>query len=103
MSCFCDYPIKVRATSLTVAGGVSTVTLPATVTPMAGFTYDIILSTPIPEGTEGTQISITNGTVTGTLYWCTGNYKRAHNLSSRTVIRAQFFDDPAHFLFIPRR
>lgn len=86
---------------MAVASGVTTITIPGTVTPTAGTIYDIILSTPIPDGTEGTQVEISNGTAS-TLYRYDGNYWRAHDLNSRTIIRAQFFNDPAHYVIIPR-
>ena len=97
------YPIRVRATELAVAGGITTVTVADTVEFAPGTVYDILLATPVPDGTDGTQISITNGTVTGTVMRCNGNYYRAYPLTSRSVLRVQFFDDPAHFQILNPR
>ena len=103
MNCPCEYPQFIRATSLAVAGGVTTITIPASVEIVPGTVYNIILSAPIPSGTDGTQISVTNGTVTGTVMKRNGNYARAYPLTSRSVLNVQFFNDPAHFqLLYPR-
>lgn len=98
----CNYPMKIRATEIAVATGTTTITIPSTVTPAAGVVYDVILSTPIHEGTEGTQLVISNGTIEGTVYKYNGNYARVHDMSSRSVLRVQFFDDPEHFMSLSK-
>ena len=65
MPCSCMYPKRYRASSVVSADGVTTITLPATAEITAGGLYDIGLFTAIPAGTDGTQVIITNGTVTG--------------------------------------
>ena len=91
---------RYRATEIAVADGVTTITLPATATIENGQIIDVLLATAIPDGTDGTQISITNGTVTGNLMNGNGNYLRPYLLTSRTVIRCQYLGDPAHFQII---
>ena len=91
---------RFRAASVTVTGGVSSITLPATAEITNGELIDILLATPIPEGTGETQIEISNGTVTGSLMNGNGNYLRLPCLTSRSVIRCQFLDDPAHFQIV---
>lgn len=99
MDCCPNIP-QYRATTVAVATGVTTITLPATATIESGDVIDILLATAIPDGTDGTQITITNGTVTGNLMNGNGNYLRPYPLTSRTVIRCQFLSDPAHFQII---
>lgn len=96
MTC-CNYVPGLRATGIAVAAGVTTVTVGATPEIIDGGVYDIVLSTAIPDGTDGTQLSITNGTVTGNVMNGNGNYFRPLPLRSRTVLRVQFLADPAHF------
>ena len=101
MACNCKPCIpQIRATTVAVAAGVTTITLPATPEIAAGDVVDILLATAIPDGTDGTQISITNGTVTGNLLNGNGNYLRPYPLTSRTVLRVQYLGDPAHFQII---
>ena len=99
-NCKCNYPQRYRAETITVATGTTTITLPATAEIEAGNVYDILLATVIPAGTDGTNISITNGTQTGAVMRRNGNYYRPIPLTSRTILRVQFFDDPAHFQLI---
>ena len=94
---------RYRAESVAVAGGVTTITLPATAEIANGDIIDVLLATAIPDGTDGTQISVTNGTVTGTVMKSNGNYARANPLTSRSVLLVQFFDDPAHFQILRPR
>lgn len=93
---------RISAESIVVTGtgntAQTTITVPAGVTFAAGAIYDILLSTQIPAGTDGTIVVITNGTDEGELYqFGFGNYARARKLGSRKILRVQFFDDPAHF------
>jgi len=90
---------RFRADSVAVASGTTTITLPSSAEIANGEIIDILLATPIPDGTDGTQISITNGTVTGNLMNGNGNYLRPP-ITSRTVIRCQYLSDPAHFQII---
>lgn len=100
MQSFCNYPTRYRASEIAVAEGVTTITLPATSEILPGGVYDIGLFTAIPDGTDGTQIEITNGTVTANVMKGNGNYFRPLPLLSRTILRVQYFDDPAHFQII---
>lgn len=97
MSCKCNQITRLRASSVAVASGVTTITLPASPSINAGDVFEILLGTPIPDGTDGTQVSITNGTVTGSLMNGNGNYFRPMPLTSRTVFLVQYLADPAHF------
>lgn len=101
MPCNCKPNIpKIRATTVAVAGGITTVTLPAAPEFNAGDVIDILLATAIPDGTDGTQVTVTNGTVTGNLMNGNGNYLRGVPIKSRTVLRVQYLADPAHFQII---
>lgn len=100
MSCCCNFPVRIRATSVTTTGGATTITIPASPVINAGDVLDIQLYTAIPDGTDGTTLSITNGTVTGFVMACNGNYYRPLPLRSRTILRVQYLDDPAHFQLI---
>lgn len=101
MACECKPSIpKIVASSVAVTAGVATVTIPATPAINDGDVVDIILATLVPEGTDGAQISITNGTITASVMNGNGNYLRFFPLTSRTVLRVQYLDDPAHFQII---
>ena len=91
---------RYRAESVEVATGTTTITLPATATIENGQIIDILLATAIPDGTDGTQVEITNGTVTGNLMNGNGNYLRPFPITSRTIIRCQYLNDPSHFQII---
>lgn len=97
MACNCNNVTRYRATEVAVADGVTTITIPATPAINPGDVIEVLLATPIPDGTDGTQITITNGTLTGDLMNGNGNYYRPTPLTSRTVFLVQFLDDPAHF------
>ena len=99
--CCCEPNItKIRATSVAVSGGIATVTVPSTPEINAGDIVDIQLFTSIPDGTDGAQLSITNGTLTASVMNGNGNYLRFYPLTSRTVLRVQFLNDPTHFQII---
>lgn len=101
MGCCCNkYPVRTRASSVAVASGVTTITVPASVEITPGTIYEVLLATPIPSGTDGTQISITNGTTVATVMRCNGNYFRPLSLRSRTVLHVQYLDDPVHFQLV---
>ena len=91
---------RFRADSISVSTGVTTITLPTTAEISDGEVIDILLATSIPDGTDGTQIEITNGTLTGSLLNGNGNYLRLSPLTSRIVIRCQMLNDPLHFQII---
>lgn len=91
---------RFRANSVAVDAGITTITLPATAELSNGEVFDILLATAIPDGTDGTQLEITNGTITGSLFNGNGNYLRMSPLTSRIVIRCQMLDDPLHFQII---
>jgi hypothetical protein len=95
--CECDNVTRFRATSVAVAAGVTTITIPASPVINPGDVIEVLLATPIPAGTDGTQITITNGTITGDLMNGNGNYFRPNPLTSRTVFLVQYLDDPEHF------
>lgn len=100
MTCKCNPNIpRLRASSVAVAAGTTTVTVPASPAITAGMIVDVILASAIPDGTDGTEIAITNGTVTGPLMNGNGNYLRLP-LTSRTVLRVQYLDDPVHFQIV---
>ncbi len=88
---------RYRAESVEVAAGVTTITLPETPAINDGDVFEILLATAIPDGTDGTQVTITNGTVTGDLMNGNGNYYRPNPLTSRTVWLVQYLGDPEHF------
>ena len=97
----CDPNIaQFRATSVAVTGGVATITIPSTAEINAGDIVDIQLFTSIPDGTDGAQLSITNGTLTASVMNGNGNYLRFYPLTSRTVLRVQYLADPNHFQII---
>ena len=95
--CECDNVTRSRATSVADAAGVTTITIPASPVINPGDVIEVLLATPIPAGTDGTQITITNGTITGDLMNGNGNYFRPNPLTSRTVFLVQYLDDPEHF------
>ena len=100
MACKCNYPENVRVESVAVAEGMTTLTLPETTDIKGGDVLNIGLFTEIPEGTNGTPISITNGSVTGNLLVKSGNYFRPRPLLARTIFQVQYFSDPAHFMLL---
>lgn len=100
MACVCNYPEDVRAVSVAVAAGATTITLPANTALKGGDVINIGLFTAIPDGTNGVPITITNGTVTGELLVPNGNYFRPRPLLARTVFQVQYFSDPAHFVLL---
>lgn len=101
MTCKCKPNIpRIRASSVAVASGITTITLPSSPEISAGEVFDVLLATAIPDETDGTVISITNGTITGNLLNGNGNYLRLYPITSRTVLRVQYLSDPAHFQII---
>ena len=97
----CDPNIaQFRATSVAVTAGVATITVPTTAEFNAGDIVDIQLFTSIPDGTDGAQLVITNGTTSASVMNGNGNYLRFYPLTSRTVLRVQFLQDPIHFQII---
>lgn len=103
-NCNCYRRIQsVVPTTAAVAAGVTTLTLPASFTPMNGGIYDIPLSVAIPDGTNGTEISITNGTVTGNLLNRLGSNVRMGTLSAGTTLRVMYLEDPSHWNLISVR
>jgi len=99
--CNCEPNItRFRATSVAVAAGVATITIPAAPEINDGDVIEVLLATPIPDGTDGAQLIITNGTVTGSVMNGNGNYLRFYPLTSRTVLQVQFLGDPDHWQII---
>lgn len=91
---------RIRATSVATTAGATTITIPATPELIPGQMYDIGLFTAIPDGTDGSTISITNTTDTGFVMNAIGNYYRPLPLRSRTILRVIYLDDPAHFQLV---
>lgn len=98
--CFDPNIAQIRASSIAVAAGVATITIPATATISSGDIVDIQLFTSVPDGTDGAQLVITNGTLTASVMNGNGNYLRFYPLTSRTVLRVQYLSDPSHFQII---
>ena len=97
----CDPNIaQFRATSVAVSGGIATITIPSTAEINPGDIVDIQLFTSIPDGTDGAQLTITNGTLSASVMNGNGNYLRFYPLTSRTVLRVQYLADPNHFQII---
>ena len=97
----CDPNIaQFRATSVAVAGGIATVTIPSTAVINPGDIVDIQLFTSIPDGTDGAHLTITNGTLSASVMYGNGNYLRFYPLTSRTVLRVQYLSDPSHYQII---
>lgn len=99
---------RITAESITVTGtgnaAETTITVPSTVTFEAGCTYDILITAQVPVATDGTILTISNGTVSASVYQMfTGNYARLRNLGSRKVIRVAYLNDPEHFNLIAVR
>ncbi len=106
--CNCNCNPRVQAvvpTSVTVdaASGTTTVTLPATFTPVAGGIYDIPLTAVIPTGTSGTVITITNTATPGNLLNRLGNNVRLGALLPSMVLRVMYLSDPSHYNLISVR
>ena len=96
----CNYPTQIRATEVTVVDGVATITIPATPVINVGDIVDIQLFTSIPDGTDGAELVISNGTISDPVFNGNGNYLRFYPLTSRTVLRVQYLGDPTHFQII---
>lgn len=100
MCCYEPNIAQIRATSVVVADGVATITVPTSVTINSGDIVDIQLFTSIPDNTDGAELEITNGTLTASIMNGNGNYLRFYPLTSRTILRVQFLSDPNHFQII---
>jgi len=100
MSC-CKPNIPVfKATSVVAEDDVVTITIPASPQITAGNVIDVVLATSVPNDTDGSQLIITNGTITASVMNGDGNYLRFYPLTSRTVLRVQYLNDPVHFQII---
>ena len=99
--CNCEPNItRFRATSVAVADGIATITIPSAPDINDGDVIEVLLATTIPDRTDGAQLSITNGTITASVMNGNGNYLRFYPLTSRTVLQVQMLDDPLHFQII---
>ena len=78
----------------------ATITIPTTAEIQNGQIIDVLLATSIPEGTDGAELVITNGTISDPVFNGNGNYLRFYPLTSRTVLRVQYLTDPTHFQII---
>lgn len=103
MACNCCRVQQVIPTTVAVAAEVTTITLPATFVPMNGCIYDISLEAAIPTGTNGTVITITNGTITGNLLNRLGSNVRMGELNAQWILRVMFLADPNHYNLLSRR
>lgn len=96
------YVQRLSAESIAVTGtgntAETTITVSSDFTPVAGGIYDILISAQVPTGTDGTILTITNGTDVGSVYQrMNGNYARCRALGWRKIIRVQYLEDPAHY------
>lgn len=104
MACNCNCRVQtIVPDTITVAAGVVTITLPAAFEPVNGGIYDIPLSAAIPDGTNGAEVTITNGTATGPLLNRLGSNVRMGPLNAQWTLRVMFLDDPEHWNLISRR
>jgi len=102
MACNCAIcPNIIPVSSVTSSGGITTLTIPSGTTFQNGSCYCLGLFTTIPSATNGTQVNITDGTNTYTIYNRLANYWRpCCGLRSRSLLKVRFFNDPNHFLKI---
>ena len=98
--CYDPNIARFRATGITVADGVATISIPTTATINNGDIVEILLATSIPDGTDGAELVISNGTVSASVFNGNGNYLRFYPLTSRTILQVQMLDDPLHFQII---
>lgn len=93
--------VKINVTSITSSGGITTINVPETTIFENDVNYCLFIFTTIPSGTNGTQINITNGTNTYTVYNKLANYWRpCCGLNNRKYLTVRFLNDPNHFLKI---
>lgn len=99
MNCNCKNCCNIiSATSVTTSGGVTTITIPSGTTFVDGKCYCIGLFIDIPSGTNGTQVNITDGTTTYTIFNRLANYwKPFCALRKRSVLKVKYFGNPSHF------
>lgn len=89
----------IGAVSITTSGGVTTITLPADVSFVNGSAYPVGIFVPVPSGTNGTQINVTNGTVTYVVMNRLANHWRpCRALQRGTILRLRYLDDPGHLI-----
>lgn len=103
MACNCcscsNCPNLIPVSSVTSSGGVTTITVPAGTIFENGNCYCLGLFTTIPAGTNGTQVNVTDGTNTYTIFNRVANYWRpCCGLRSRTMLKVKFLNDPVHLL-----
>lgn len=100
MACNCTIcPNIIPASNVDVTDGITTITIPSSTTLQNGSCYGIGLFTTIPAGTNGSQVNVTDGTNTYTIFNKNANYWRpCCGLRSRTMLKVRFFNDPSHFL-----
>lgn len=99
MNCNCCSNLIIP-TSITTTSGVTTITIPST-------TFNdkqlccLGLFTTIPIGTGGTQINITDGSSTWTVYNRFANYWRPCTaLRSRSILKLRYLNAPEHFIIV---
>lgn len=91
-------PNMIIASSVTTSGGITTITIPSGTTFRNRICYCIGIFTTIPSGTNGTQVNITDGTTTWTIYNKIANYWRPCCGLCNGTLKVKFFNDPVHFL-----
>ena len=86
-------------TSITTSGGITTITIPTGTTFRSGVCYCLGLCQNIPAGTNGTQINVTNGTTTWSVFNRLANYWRpCCSLVQGSTLKLKYLNDPVHFL-----
>lgn len=91
----------IPASNVDVTDGITTITIPSGITLQNGNCYGIGLFTTIPAGTNGSQVNVTDGTNTYTIFnRVANNWRPCCGLRSRTVLKVKFFNDPSHLLKI---
>lgn len=91
---------ELRATSVTADDDVVTITVPSTPAITDGEVVNIVLATSVPNDTDGSQLIVTNGSITASVMNGNGNYLRLTPLTSRMVLQVQYLADPVHFQII---
>lgn len=99
MMCRCSKSFMASALSVTTSGGVTTITVPSDIAFLDGVRYGICLLVDVPVGTNGTQVNVTNGSVTYSVMNRFANYWRPKEaLKKGMVLSLAYLADPAHFL-----
>lgn len=98
MACNCCNCRSVRAESITLAGTILTVTVPADTDLTTLGCLRIGIFTTIPNTVSCANINVTNGTTTLSILKDDGDYWRPSRLCCRSIIRTRVLTDPPHLL-----